>query len=129
MPLPTLRDYQLDVIDRARARLAYGLRRVIIQAPTGAGKTHVSSEMVRRAWWMGSPCLFLASRRRLIEQKSERLTQFGVPHGVIMRGIDPTPALVQVASRDTLLSRAVRNDWIDLPPAKLVIVDECHNCI
>jgi hypothetical protein len=31
-----------------------------------------------------------------------------------------------VASRDTLLSRAVRNDWIEPPPADLVIVDESH---
>lgn len=33
---------------------------------------------------------------------------------------------VQVCSFDTLHSRAVRNDWMAMPPADLVLVDEAH---
>lgn len=122
----TPRDYQLDLIDRTRARIVAGARRVLIQAPVGAGKTIVVAEIVRRAVAKGSTALFLAHRRRLVSQASDKLTEFGIPHGIIMNGVRPTAAPVQVASRDTLLSRAFRNDWMQPPPADLVIVDEAH---
>ncbi len=124
---PALRPYQADVVERVRARMAEGLRRVVVQAACGAGKTHVSSELCRRAHSKGKRVLFLAHRRRLIAQKSERLDLFGVPHGVLMAGVQRTPAFVQVASRDTLLARAVRGHRLELPPADLVITDEVHN--
>jgi DNA repair protein RadD len=125
---PHLRDYQLDVIERVRQRLREGARRVLIQGATGCGKTHVSSEIVRCAAAKGRRVLFLAHRRRLIAQKGERLRAFGVPHGIVMAGeAGWRGAQVQVASRDTLLSRSVRNGWQGLPPADLVIVDEAHN--
>jgi superfamily II DNA or RNA helicase len=123
----TPRPYQADLIRRTRARIAAGYRRVCVQAAVGAGKTIVSSEIVRLAVAKGKSVLFLAHRRRLIEQKSGKLAGFGVPHGVLMSGRSSRPdARVQVASRDTLLSRAVRNDWMRPPPADLVIVDEAH---
>ncbi len=126
--LDQLRPYQLDVLERLRHRLRERFRRIILQAPCGAGKTHISSEMVRCAVNKGSRVLFLAHRRRLIDQKSTRLTQFGVPHGILMRGVpERGDALVQVASRDTLLSRNIHNRWKGFPPADLVILDECHN--
>lgn len=125
-----LRLYQRDVIERARARLREGIRRLLIQAPTGAGKTHISSDIIRCAVAKGKRCLFLAHRRRLIDQKSERLRAFGVEHGILMAGASADHrAMVQVASRDTLLSRTVRNAWRAPPPADLVIVDEAHNCM
>lgn len=119
-------DYQLDLVEQAAQQARAGHRRILIQAPVGSGKTITSSEIVRRAACKGRRVLFLAHRRRLIEQKSKALDAFGVPHGVLMSGQRGRTAPVQVASRDTLLSRVVRNDWIDPPPADLVIVDECH---
>jgi superfamily II DNA or RNA helicase len=125
--MPDLRAYQLDVVDRAAARVRAGVRHLIIQGATGSGKTHVSSEITRRAVDRGKKVLFLAHRRRLIRQKSERLDQFRVPHGIIMNGVSGySGAPVQVASKDTLLSRSVRNQWVTPPPADLVIIDEAH---
>ena len=124
-----LRPYQTDVIERVRQRLRDGSKRVLIQAPTGSGKTTCSSEIIRCATLKGKRSLFLAHRRRLVQQKCERLDNFGVTYGVVMRD-DPRyrpGAPVQVASRDTLISRGVRNDWIGLPPADLVIVDEARH--
>lgn len=126
---PALHDYQEDVLSRCSADFARGARRVLLQAATGSGKTHISSAATRRSWLRGKRVLFLAHRRRLIEQKSTRLDEFGVPHGVLMAGVQTTAGPVQVASRDTLLSRGMRNPWGGLPPADLVIVDEAHNCL
>lgn len=127
--MPALREYQVDVTERARGHYRNGCRRVLLQAATGAGKTHISSEICRCAVAKGKRVLFLAHRRRLISQKCERLREFGVPYGVLMAGVRYNEAPVQVGSRDTLLSRSLRNDHLALPHADLVIVDEAHNCM
>lgn len=123
------RDYQIDVVDRLRRAVAAGARRVILQGATGSGKTTCSSMLVKAALEKQKRVLFLAHRRRLIEQKAERLEQFGVPYGILMAGEHRSNHPVQIASRDTLFSRAVRNGWIGFPPADLVIVDECHTSL
>lgn len=125
--IPQLYPPQLDLMERARARFRNGVKRLLIQAATGFGKTHVSSEMIRLSIERGHKVLFIAHRRRLIGQKSERLHEFQIEHGIIMNGVRPRYASVQVASRDTLLSRSIRGDRMDLPPADLLIVDEAHN--
>lgn len=123
----TLHPDQLDLIGRARARYASGVRRLLLQAPVGYGKTVVTSEIARAAVARGKRVLFLAHRRRLVSQSSRKLDDFGVFHGLLMSGEAAAAGeMVQVASRDTLLSRAVRNDWVAPPPADLVIVDEAH---
>lgn len=127
-----LRDDQTDFIGRVQTSWRQ-TRHVLGQANCGWGKTHIIAEASRRAWTRGRRVLVLAHRRRLIQQISARLEQFGVPHGVIMA--NPTDdlkarhtsgALVQVASRDTLISRLDREG---LPVADLVIPDEAHNLL
>jgi DNA repair protein RadD len=93
----------------------------------GFGKTVVISEMTRRAVANGKRVLFLAHRRRLIDQTSETFTAFGIPHGILMAGTGVERQYpVQICSRDTFLSRVVRNEWMDRPPADLVFLDEAH---
>src|SRR5262249_13956573 len=48
-------------------------------------------------------------------------------HGLIMAGWGFEPQPVQVASVQTLHARAIRRDKLELPPAELLIVDECHH--
>jgi DNA repair protein RadD len=45
----TLRPYQLLALDRIRAELRAGKKRVLLVAPTGAGKTEIMREMIRGA--------------------------------------------------------------------------------
>jgi DNA repair protein RadD len=136
MSCPELRPYQVDVLERGRARLRAGARRLLIQAATGSGKGHILAELCRLAVAKGSRVVVLIHRRRIIQQISERLTLFGVPHGVVMADMgDGMPyrpdAPVQIASRDTLLSRSVRKGvrGVSLPPADLCAVDEAHNLL
>lgn len=99
----------------------------MLVAPTGSGKTHVAAEMIRSALEKSRNVLFLAPRRELIYQTSERLDRSGIRYGVIMAG-EPTSmmARVQVASVNTLGARAIRRQRIWLPKADLVMVDEAH---
>ena len=55
--------------------------------------------------------------------------RLGVGHGVVLAGADAQGGLyerVQIASIDTVLSRAVRRNKLAMLPPQLVIVDEAH---
>lgn len=123
---PTLRPYQLDVLERARGHLRRGTRRVLIQGATGSGKGHVIAEVARCAFEKGVRTLILNNRRRIIGQLGDRLDLFGVPHGVIMAGRGWKPGLIQLASRDTLMSGQIESEWPWLLDSELILVDEAH---
>lgn len=127
-----LRTDQLDFL--ACVQSAWRLNKhVCAQAGCGWGKTHVIAEASKRAAARQRRVLIVAHRRRLIQQISDRLAAFGIPHGLIMANLPDAlaarhepGALVQVASKDTLISRAEREGF---PFADLVIPDECHNLL
>lgn len=128
MPIPIMRPYQTDLLARVRRRMMEGIRRIVVQAMVGAGKGPMIGEVARAAAMKGKRVLLLVHRRRLIGQLSRELDGFEVPHGVLMNGIPmKTSEPIQVASKDTLISRVLTNSWIKPPPADLVIVDEAHN--
>jgi len=116
----SLRPYQIRAVDEARELTRQGKRRVCIVAPTGAGKSIIAAHIASLAAAKGSRVLFLAHRLELIEQLSDKLDLAGLDHGVI-QGDHPrrNDLPVQVGSVATLIRRK-------LPPAELVIVDECH---
>jgi superfamily II DNA or RNA helicase len=119
--------FQHDAVAEIERHIAEGQRKLILVAPTGAGKTCVASELIRRWVAQYRRVLFLAHRREIIDQTSAKLTANGVRHGIIMSEVSPRPMEpVQVASIDTLHVRGVRSNAMDLPPADLVIFDEAH---
>lgn len=119
--IQSLRPYQSQAIAEARDALRV-YRRVLIVAPTGAGKTTIAADIIRRAVERGGFVWFLAHRKELIDQASARLDQFGIRHGVIMaqHWRDRPQERVQVASVQTLVNRDV-----DIRPS-LIIIDEAH---
>ncbi len=123
---PSLRPYQADAIERLESLLAGGVKAALLVAPTGAGKTVIGAEVVRRS---DGYVLFLAPRRELIHQTCRKLDDVGVNYGVILAG-DPRVNLyakVQVASVDTLIARALRKQSLNnLPRFDRIIVDEAH---
>lgn len=116
-----LRPYQVDLLDRSRAEFASGAHRVLIQLPTGGGKTRVFAEILRLCVARGYRGLFLAHLDSLLTDTIDRLAAAGIHAGLVQadRPSDPT-APVQVASLQTLHVRSTR------PPADLVICDEAH---
>ena len=67
-----LRPYQKQSIEDIRNAFIKGKRKILLVAPTGSGKTVVASEMIRRVVAGGKSCLFVAHRRELIMQCSNK---------------------------------------------------------
>lgn len=117
-----LRPYQLRTIAAAR-EAARTHRRLLVVSPTGSGKTSMGVAIVHGALQRGKRVLWLAHRRELIAQASERLHEAGAPHGIILAGkAGAVAAPMQVASVQTLTARDAR------PPADVLVWDECHHC-
>lgn len=106
---------------------------LMIQMPTGTGKTIVFTSVVRdiRCWCsLHSPeskILIVAHRKELITQASSKLKD--VPHGIIMSGTkQQMQHMVQVASIQTFMScrnyETMRHYRFDF-----IIIDEAHHSI
>ncbi len=125
-----LRDYQTKAHMDLRDGFAIGHRSMLLQAPTGSGKTVIAAQLIHGAEERGSPCIFFAHRRELIYQCSDKLKEFGVTHGMIMSGeFEDSWPLVQIASIDTFRARAMKRQKLKWPPAKVVIIDEAHRSL
>lgn len=122
-----LRPYQSTAVKNLRSSLAKGKRAPLLVMPTGSGKTHVAAHLIRAAVEKGNRAMFLAPRRELVYQTSDKLSGVEVEHAVIMAGeprcLGPR---VQVACIPTLYRRAIQAERLRLPPAELVLVDEAH---
>lgn len=103
----TPRPYQVYAIDKARALIRRGVRRILLVSPTGSGKTVCFIMIIISALARGRRILYLAHRNELIEQPSTMLQEEGIDHGVI-KGThwrDRPDAPVQVASIATLIAK------------------------
>ncbi len=97
--------FQTLLAQEARAALL-ACKAVIIQLATGGGKTVVASWMISRAVQRGRRVLFLAHRAELLTQASNKLTAFGIEHGIIKAGkFMHRFRSVHVASVQTLVNR------------------------
>ncbi len=126
--IPTLHEFQVGLCHRTRAARVKGARVIVVQGTTGSGKTTVGCQFVKQSIEKNARSLWMVHRRRLVDQASGRLHEFEIDHGIMMSGEKfDLRYKVQVASRDTLLSRCVNNQWLGMPPADLVVVDEGHH--
>lgn len=118
-----LRSYQTDIIERTRAEMKAGHKSILIQAPTGAGKTALTVEMLRSASEKGMRSIFINHRRELIRQSSKAFAKVNVHHGIISANFQPDPrALIQVASIQTLQHRIGK-----IAEPIFFVWDECHH--
>jgi DNA repair protein RadD len=126
-----LRPYQRDAIAEFNRTVAARQKQICLVAPTGSGKTVIASAIIAQAVERYQSVLVLAHRREIITQTSTKLYDHGIRHGIIQAGFEKLlrpMELVQVASIQTLHARAIRSSTMQLPPAKLLIIDECHHC-
>jgi len=117
-----LRPYQQEQMDGAR-RVLSRARSVLLQAPTGSGKTVQFTEITSRTTANGHRTWIIVPRNELLKQASEHLAKYKVPHGVIAAGMNESRAYkVHTVSKDTLIRRYEKiKNWPDL-----LIMDEAH---
>jgi len=143
-PFKQLLSYQYEVMTKCSAKLAPSRSRLILQMPTGAGKTRTAFELIaahlneseqeRRVVW-------LAHSEELCEQAIECATEtwqhlgrydlrvrrmFGGSHALPCEGSE-----LIVASFQTLYARAKAGDpWDGVGcPVSMVVVDEAHKVL
>ena len=143
-----LRDYQIEICDKVNEAFE-AHRSVMMQMPTGTGKTVVLASLVKQ--YLGKSLelreksleerglnsklnsisyqhcqvLIVAHRIELIEQTGTFLNLFGIDHGVIAGGKRPAKfKRVMVASVQTLS----KNLDLSLSPS-LVVIDEAHHAL
>jgi DNA repair protein RadD len=119
---PKHRPYQSRAIQALRDHYRRGKLRILLVAPTGAGKTVIIASIIRTS---SVPVLFLAHRMELIDQCVEELRKVSITNVGVIRGNDKREnpsATVQVASISTLTRR-------NKPPAGIVIIDEAHRAM
>ncbi len=118
-----LRPYQTECIDNIRQSIRGGVRRLVVQAATGAGKTKIAAAIVDGALSKGNRMAFVVPAIALIDQTVESFWAEGIRDiGVIQASHSMTDwsKPVQICSIQTLRARAA---W---PEAKTVIFDEVH---
>lgn len=118
----TLRDYQLDYINSVLNAFKQGKKRVVLCAPTGAGKTAMFSELVRRAAFKETSTWVLTDRIELFTQTWKALERVNVVPQLISaetKNISPD-AIINVGMVETV----ARRKWIKEP--QLLILDEAH---
>lgn len=121
-----LRPYQDTAVTLVQKAFADGHRRVATVLPTGAGKTVILSELIRRHRETDlRPVLVLAHRTELLTQAREKILHANptLDVGLVQGQRNRVSADVIVASVQTLYNQKRRDK---LPELGLVVVDECH---
>ena len=128
-----LRPYQGQLLRRTQEALATPKSRVMLQLPTGGGKTRIAAALL--AGWLQGGCraAWLTHRRELSDQTCRVLNESGVQ--AISRPEwnidDPAPSMSDVVA--VLMAQTVsrRNHfplvWNNYGPDDLLIIDEAHH--
>ncbi|MCW5912042.1 MAG: DEAD/DEAH box helicase [Cyclobacteriaceae bacterium] len=123
-----LRPYQVEVINKIEEEWKFH-DSILLQMPTGTGKTNVFCEIIKRHRLKntGSRILILTHKRELVYQTVERLKSFLIPSvGKIMAGTESKPDnQIQIATVQTLIRRKGKLDF--LRNISLIVIDEAHH--
>src|SRR5688572_4994734 len=119
-----IRPYQQTIIDSARVLMTQGEKSLLIQAPTGSGKTVLATRMLEAAFSKGLVAWFMCHRKEIIEQTSETFREVGLPHAIAAAGYpEVRQPRIQLASIQTMGRRHTR-----YRAPNLIIFDEAHHC-
>ena len=128
-----LRYYQQQLLEQAEAGLIPGKARVMLQLPTGGGKTHIAGELLRRWLHNGRKAVWLTHRTELADQTCGMLADAGVsaislktwesgndapsvPNGVVI-------LMAQTVGRRTSRMQI----WGKYRSDDLLVIDEAHH--
>ena len=129
-----LRDYQYDLLQRVLQTLeADDSARVMMQLPTGGGKTVIAGELLRQWFTKGHRAVWLTHRTELVDQTEKMLNRSGVrtetdrcwsqgEEALARRG-----AAVILMAQTTGRRAAQGKIWGGYDAGDLMVVDEAHH--
>lgn len=106
-----LRDYQKDLVNRARQSLAQKNRGVLVVSPAGSGKSVVIAEIARLCTVKGGRVMFVVHKRELVKQIA-----------ATFQANDVDLRLCTVSTVGKIANRLNK-----LPKPSLIITDETHH--
>lgn len=111
-----LRDYQVDIVNSLRNELKT-YNKVLVYAPTGAGKTKISQYIIEKIIAKGKKCLFTTPRIKLATQTQG---SFGFGNLILGNKSENNNSNCTIASVQSLYSREIK-EYFDY-----IFIDECH---
>ena len=135
MSVVELRDYQKDLLMRVEQALEVDAQaRVIMQLPTGGGKTVIAGDLLKRRLSGGRKAVWLTHRTELADQTRRMLTDRLVPAMAPARDWHPgisAPSMshgVVILMAQTVGRRSAETEvWREYCAADLMVVDEAHH--
>lgn len=138
--MTTLRPYQFGIVREISQHYQAGQMAVLLQMPTGSGKTRTAAYIVEKYASTGRQVLWLVHREELLMQAAMTFAEQGVRHKLVCattseraikvaefrefgRSFVASDAMVVIASIQTLVRRLDALTW--LQPSQIV-ADECH---
>ena len=124
-----LRAYQEKAITDIKTEFNKGFKHVILQAPTGAGKTVIFSDLSKRTALKGKKILILTDRIELLTQAGGSLKKVGLNSFFIQAGTKYVSNAFSsyIVMSQTLRRRIELNYWKEfIKTIGLIIIDECH---
>lgn len=114
-----LRDYQVDLIARARDAMQ-STKKILIVAPTGAGKTAIIIDMIKNAVAKNKKILFFVHQKELLEQTAKNFTREKIDFGYWAAGHSRKIKNVMLCMIQTYNRRELNINF------DLMIIDESH---
>ena len=129
-----LRQYQRDLLQQAERALAAPKARVMLQLPTGGGKTRIASALLA-GWIRGcGKAAWLTHRRELSAQTRDVLNKSGVraTNTLEWEYYDLAPSLnrgvvVLMAQTVSRRNKSFEGVWDEYGPEDLLVIDEAHH--
>lgn len=119
--------HQLRGCQEVISAMASGDRRIVLTAPTGAGKSKCMCALIEWATYQLQRSILYCHRRMLFDQTSGVLTKHGIEHGLRAAGHDLALLRpVQLAMTQSEVSAVLKHKQRPLHEANLVLSDELH---
>ncbi len=123
-----LRNYQEQLVQKIRAEIKNGHTKVLLQLPTGGGKTVIFTYIAKNAMERGNKVLVITDRQELQGQGARTFKELGVePMLLTAQTKRLTDAGIYIAMSETIKRRIENPDYLDFVRSfDIVIVDEVH---
>lgn len=122
IPLPSLYPDQYEVIEKVRAAFGAGHKTVILQSPTGSGKSRMGAYIAAGAINKGSTVLFDVPMKELRKQIGNSFYSLGIDHSYIAAGNRFNPfSRCWISTTPTIANRLDRT-----PRINFALIDEGH---